>query len=251
MTLLNKVRFLERDASDRDGFKNVLEEKNLKLEADLSKYSLTFKKYEASASTVKEVCLNQKQAVDTRGIGYEAKLTKSEQPHYIHTDNALDEDCDLDSEDSGNAEKNNNEMKDEAVMQMDKGEDEVGGNLEPSARVKLNHPLDQCTTHVSEIDEMVAHFMHAIASNLPVHLGRLMFNLILKALLDNSSRAFLPFRFLIIEFLKTHMIEPEPHETHLPMGNPISQKTLRLSNADLGTAHPPSQLRPHAVEIVP
>ncbi|GFS42228.1 hypothetical protein Acr_00g0078590 [Actinidia rufa] len=47
------------------------------------------------------------------------------------------------------------------------------------------------------------------------------------------------------------MIELEPHETHLPMGNPISQKTLRLSNAHLRVDPPPPQLRPHAVEIVP
>ena len=75
---------------------------------------------------------------------------------------------------------------------------------------------------MSEIDETRARFMHAIASNLLVDLSRLLFNLILEAFLDNSSRVFLPFGFLITEFLKSHMIEPESHETHLPMGNPIS-----------------------------
>ena len=55
--LNDKVRFLEKDAFDRDGFKKALEEKILKLEADLSKSSLTFK-YEASASIVEKVCLN-------------------------------------------------------------------------------------------------------------------------------------------------------------------------------------------------
>ena len=81
-TLTNKVRFLEKDAFDREGFKKALEEKILKLEADLLKSSLTFKIYEACASIVEKVCLNQKHAWDTRGIGYEAKPTKSEQLHY-------------------------------------------------------------------------------------------------------------------------------------------------------------------------
>ena len=97
---------------------------------------------------------------------------------------------------------------------------------------------------------MHAHFIHAIASNIPVDLGRLMFNLILEASLDNSSRAILPFGFLITKFFKSHMIEPDPHETHLLMGNPISQKTLWLSNAHLGVA-PFSWLRSNAIEIIP
>ncbi|GFZ11379.1 hypothetical protein Acr_22g0007770 [Actinidia rufa] len=60
-------------------------------------------------------------------------------------------------------------------------------------------------------------FTHAIASNFPVDLSRLMFNLIIEASLDNSSRAFLPFGHLVIEFLTIHLIAPEPHETHLPV----------------------------------
>ena len=55
--------------------------------------------------------------------------------------------------------------------------------------------------HVSEIDETHARFMHAIASDLPVDVSRLMFNLIFEASLDNSSRAYLPFGFLVIDFL--------------------------------------------------
>ena len=74
--LNDKVRFLEKDAFDRDGFKKALK-KNLKLEDDLSKSSLTFKKYETSVSTVEKVCLNQKHSWDTRDIGYEAEPTKS------------------------------------------------------------------------------------------------------------------------------------------------------------------------------
>ncbi|GFY88186.1 hypothetical protein Acr_06g0001260 [Actinidia rufa] len=74
-TMNDNVRFLEKDAFDRDGFKKALEEKILKLEVDLLKSSLTFKKYEASASTVQKACLNQKHSWDTRGIGYEAKPT--------------------------------------------------------------------------------------------------------------------------------------------------------------------------------
>ena len=62
-TLNDKVRFLEKDAFDRDGFKKALEEKILKLKTDLSKYSLTLKKYEASASTIEKVCLNQKKGI--------------------------------------------------------------------------------------------------------------------------------------------------------------------------------------------
>ena len=46
------------------------------------KSSLTFKKYEASASTIENVCLNQKHTWDTRGIEYKAKPTKSEELYY-------------------------------------------------------------------------------------------------------------------------------------------------------------------------
>ena len=56
-TLTDKVRFLEKDAFDREGFKKALEEKILKLEAYLLKSSLTFKKYEACESTIEKVCL--------------------------------------------------------------------------------------------------------------------------------------------------------------------------------------------------
>ena len=92
-TILNdKVRFLEKDVFDRDGFKKALEENILKLEADLSKSSLTFKKYEASASTVKKVCLNQKPSWDTRGIRYETEPTKSKQHQYSKTIKFVPED---------------------------------------------------------------------------------------------------------------------------------------------------------------
>ena len=64
--LTDKVKFTKKDAFKRDEFKKALEEKILKLEVDLSKYSLTFKKYEASASIVEKVCLNQKHSWDTR-----------------------------------------------------------------------------------------------------------------------------------------------------------------------------------------
>ena len=67
----------------------------------------------------------------------------------------------------------------------------------------LNHvicDLFLCTSHVSEIDETRAHFMHAIASDLPVDVSQLMFNLILKASLDNSSRAYLPLGSCLLIF---------------------------------------------------
>ena len=67
-----------------------------------------------------------------------------------HTNNALDEYYDSDSGDSENVEKKNNEKKDVEVTHMYKVEDDVGGNLEPSARVKLNHPLDQVIGKVTE-----------------------------------------------------------------------------------------------------
>ena len=76
-TLTDKVIFLQEDAFDRDGFKMALEQKILKLETDLSKSSLTLKKYEASSSTVEKVWMNQKYFWDTHGIGYEAKPTMS------------------------------------------------------------------------------------------------------------------------------------------------------------------------------
>ena len=52
------MRFLKKDVFDIDDFKRALEEKIMKLETDLSKYSLTFKNYKASASTVEKVWLN-------------------------------------------------------------------------------------------------------------------------------------------------------------------------------------------------
>ncbi|GFY87601.1 hypothetical protein Acr_05g0012400 [Actinidia rufa] len=72
-------------------------------------------------------------------------------------------------------------------------------------------------SHVSEIDETHARFMHAIASNLPTN----------------------------------HLIVPEPHETRLPVGKPISRITLCMSNAHLGVAPPPFQLWSHAVDNDP
>ncbi|GFY85734.1 hypothetical protein Acr_04g0004720 [Actinidia rufa] len=60
----------------------------------------------------------------------------------VHTDSALDENCDSNNGDSEHAEKKN-KTEGEVVSQMDKIEDDIGGNLEPSARVKLYHPLNQ------------------------------------------------------------------------------------------------------------
>ena len=79
ITLNDKARFLEKDVFDRDGYEKALEEKILKLEANLSKTSLTFNKYEASASTMEKVWLNQKHSSYTHGIGYEDKSTMSKQ----------------------------------------------------------------------------------------------------------------------------------------------------------------------------
>ena len=104
---------------------------------------------------------------------------------------------------------------------------------------------------MSEIDETLAWFMHAIASNLPADMSRLMFNLILEASLDNSLSAFLSFELLVTDFLAYYLIVPEPHKTYLPAGKPISRMTLRMSNAHLGVAHPPPQLRLHVVELDP
>ncbi|GFY85733.1 hypothetical protein Acr_04g0004710 [Actinidia rufa] len=93
--------------------------------------------------------------------------------------------------------------------------------------------------------------MHAIASNLPIDLGRLTFNLILALSLENTARDFLPFGLLIIAFWGAYEIDLEPHEMRLLLGKPISRKTLLLSNAHLGVAPPPPRLRPHAVETIP
>ncbi|GFY87728.1 hypothetical protein Acr_05g0013670 [Actinidia rufa] len=117
----------------------------------------------------------------------------------------------------------------------------------PLAPVTLGLPLAMCTSHVSEIDEVCAHFMHAIASNLPIDLGRLMFNLILASSLENTARGFLLFGILITAFLRNHQIVPASHETCIPPGKPISRWTLLLSNAHLGFAAPPPHLRPHTV----
>ncbi|GFY95024.1 hypothetical protein Acr_10g0004090 [Actinidia rufa] len=87
----------------------------------------------------------------------------------------------------------------------------------------LNHVicnLFQCTSHVSEVDEVRARFMHAIATNLPIDLGHLI--------------------------LYLRLMTPA-----FPPGKPITRRTLLLSNAHLGVAGPPPRLRLHTVEIVP
>ena len=61
----------------------------------------------------------------------------------VHSDDTLDDDCNSDSGTSRNMKKEKNKRRDEAVTWMEKVEDDVGINLEPSARVKLSHPLDQ------------------------------------------------------------------------------------------------------------
>ncbi|GFS38902.1 hypothetical protein Acr_00g0060080 [Actinidia rufa] len=114
----------------------------------------------------------------------------------------------------------------------------------------LNHVicnLFQCTSHVSEIDEVRARFMHAIATNLPIDLGHMMFNLILTFSLENTAHDFLLFGLLITSFLEAHQIVPESHDTRLPPDKPISRRTLLLSNAHLGVVAPPPRLRPHTV----
>ena len=58
ITLTDKIKFLEKDAIDRDGFKKAVEGKIIKLEANVSKSNMTFKKYKARASTVEKVCLD-------------------------------------------------------------------------------------------------------------------------------------------------------------------------------------------------
>ena len=78
-------------------------------------------------------------------------------------------------------------------------------------------------SHVSEIDETRAHFMHDISSDLLVDVSSLMFNLILEALLDISSRSSLPFGLLIIEFLACHQIVSKPHETRLPIWGKLTK----------------------------
>ncbi|GFY82955.1 hypothetical protein Acr_02g0011950 [Actinidia rufa] len=118
----------------------------------------------------------------------------------------------------------------------------------------VNHVLCDlflCTSHVSEIDETCARFMHAIASNLPVNVSHLMFKLILEAASNNSSHAFLPFGLLVTDFLAQHLIMPKPHETRLPAGKLISRMTLRMSNAHLGVSPPPPPRSPHVVDIDP
>ena len=47
-------------------------------------------------------------------------------------------------------EKENKERREKIVTQMEKIEDDVGINLEPSSREKLNHSLDQVIGYVTE-----------------------------------------------------------------------------------------------------
>ena len=68
----------------------------------------------------------------------------------IQSNGVLDEDCDSNSGGFVNIKKENNERRDAVVTRMDKVEDDIGINLEPSAKVKLNHPLDQVIGDVTE-----------------------------------------------------------------------------------------------------
>ena len=68
----------------------------------------------------------------------------------VYTDDALYEDCDSNSAPSRDVETEKNEKRDEAVTRMDKVVDDFRINLEPSSRVKLNHPLDQVIGDVTE-----------------------------------------------------------------------------------------------------
>ena len=67
----------------------------------------------------------------------------------VHTDDALDENCDSDSAPLRDVEMEK-KKKDETVTRMDKGVDDFRINLKLSSRVKLNHPLDQMIGDVTE-----------------------------------------------------------------------------------------------------
>ncbi|XP_057499563.1 uncharacterized protein LOC130783824 [Actinidia eriantha] len=69
----------------------------------------------------------------------------------IHANDTLDENSDSNSATSEDAMKEKkNEKRDGAVIQMDKAIEDSDINLEPSVRIKLNHPLDQVIGDVTK-----------------------------------------------------------------------------------------------------
>ncbi|PSS17557.1 Myosin-9 like [Actinidia chinensis var. chinensis] len=78
-TLTDKVRFLEKDAFDREGFKKALEDKVQKLETELANVHLSFKKFDAGSQKIDEIWNAQRTSFDMTGIGYKEKATTSSQ----------------------------------------------------------------------------------------------------------------------------------------------------------------------------
>ncbi|GFZ21638.1 NB-ARC domain-containing disease resistance protein [Actinidia rufa] len=78
-TLTDKVRFLEKDAFDREGFKKTLEDKVQKLESELVNVHLSFKKFDAGLQKIDEIWNAQRTSFDMTGIGYKEKATTSSQ----------------------------------------------------------------------------------------------------------------------------------------------------------------------------
>ncbi|GFZ21639.1 hypothetical protein Acr_29g0008010 [Actinidia rufa] len=78
-TLTDKVRFLEKYAFDREGFKKALEDKVQKLENELANVHLSFKKYDAGSQKIDEIWNAHRTSFDMTGIGYKEKATTSSQ----------------------------------------------------------------------------------------------------------------------------------------------------------------------------
>ncbi|GFZ20562.1 hypothetical protein Acr_28g0012670 [Actinidia rufa] len=78
-TLTDKVRFLEKDAFDRGGFKKALEDKVQKLETELANVHLSFKKFDAGSQKIDEIWNAQRTSFDMTGIGYKEKASTSSQ----------------------------------------------------------------------------------------------------------------------------------------------------------------------------
>ncbi|GFZ19357.1 pleiotropic drug resistance 2 [Actinidia rufa] len=77
--LIDKVRFLDKDAFDREGFKKALEDKVQKLETELVNVHLSFTKFDASSQKIDEIWNAQRTSFDMTRIGYKEKATTSSQ----------------------------------------------------------------------------------------------------------------------------------------------------------------------------
>ena len=84
LTFSDKVKFLEKDAHDREEFKKALEEKVKKLETELANAHLSFKKFDAGSQKIDEIWNAQKTLLTRPELD-----TQRRQPHLPNRQRSL------------------------------------------------------------------------------------------------------------------------------------------------------------------